>query len=77
MQKKKIFTGLSTVFATLLALVAGGTSIAYQYEGAINTFLDVQLTEIVQKDDGGEAVDTEYFKSDFGARNEANAKKTC
>lgn len=75
MQKKKIFTGLSTVFATLLALVAGGTSIAYQYEGAINTFLDVQLTETVQKDDGGEAVDTEYFKSDFGARNEANAKK--
>ena len=73
MSRSKLWTGLTAVCATLLAFFVGGTAIAGQYEGAINNFLNVETTQVVQT--GGETEDTEYFKSDFGAKNEANAKK--
>ena len=73
MSRSKLWTGLTAVCATLLAFFVGGTAIAGQYEGAINNFLNVETTQVVQT--GDETEDTEYFKSDFGAKNEANAKK--
>ena len=73
MSRSKLWTGLTAVCATLLAFFVGGTAIAGQYEGAINNFLNVETTQVVQT--GDETEDTEYFKSDFGVKNEANAKK--
>ena len=73
MSRSKLWTGLTSVCAALLAFVVGGTAIAGQYEGAINNFLGVETVKVVQTGDSTE--DTEYFKSDFGEKNEANAKK--
>lgn len=82
MFRKRLWMGLTSVLVFLLVVTIGGMIVAGQYEGAINMFLDVQTVRILNPGDEGypgdpniEEKNTEYFTSDYGEKNEANAKR--
>ncbi len=82
MFKKRMWMGISGILAFLLVFVIGGMTVAVSYEGAINNFLEVETVKVLNPGDEGypgDATgvekDTEYFKSDYGEKNEENAKK--
>ena len=78
MNKKKgasgAWRGLTSVFACLLALVVGATSIAQANASFINGQLGIVNYKIVDKTEG-EAKDAIYYKSEFGSLPELVAAK--
>lgn len=62
-KNKLLFRILFVAFAVLFTFVATGNVIATENKKAINKFLKITDYDIV--DIGGEAVDTDYFKSDY------------
>lgn len=71
----KLWAGLVAVFAVLLTIVIIATTIGLDYADVINDALDVQLTEVVKSDEPTEDIDTEYYKSSFGAITAENQEK--
>lgn len=72
-KKSRLWTGLSSVFALLLCLSVIGTNLAFDYASTINGALKIQTSKIVNID--GEAEDTIYYESEYGALNGENLKK--
>ena len=66
-----LWRGFASVNAFLLAVLIFGTSLAFNYVGAINTALGVQSSKIVDESTG----DNIYYKSEFGDFNEENQAK--
>ena len=69
-----VWRGLTSVFASLLALVVGATSIAQANAAIINTRLGITNYKIVEMAEG-EAKDSIYFKSEFSSLSELIAAK--
>ena len=69
MSKKKgatgLWRGLTAIFASLLAIVVGGSTIASANASFINQKLGITNFKIVDNAEG-EAADSIYFKSEFG-----------
>ena len=80
MSKKKrstgVWRGLTAVFASLLVIVVGATSIVEANADFINTRLGVSNFKIVDTADG-EKRDSIYFKSEFGGISELVAAKNA
>ncbi len=80
-KKKRLWMGLSSICIFLLVLSFVGDALGRQYEGAINNFLGIATSRVLNPgdpdypDDSVEVTDTEYFKSDYGERTEENQKK--
>lgn len=80
-RKKRIWMGLSSVCIFLLVISIVGETLGRQYEGAINNFLGISTSRVLNPgdpdypDDSVEVTDTEYIKSDYGERTEENQKK--
>lgn len=70
----KLWCGLTAVLAVLLCIAVVGTTVAFDYAGVINDALGVQTSKIVKGEEDPNA-DTVYYKSSFGAFNEANLAK--
>lgn len=65
MFKRKLWRGITSIFAVLLAIMIPLSSAAFAYTGMINNALGVQTSRIEEVGDG-EPVDTAYYKSDYG-----------
>lgn len=82
MFKKQVWLGITAVVACLLALILCITPLAYSYASALNSFLGISTTKVVNPGDpdypgdavGGET-DTQYFKSEFGDFTKENQAK--
>lgn len=70
----KLWRGLSGLFVALLALVIFATAVLFQYASVINTTFKIE-TSVIEKKENADGVDTEYYKSDFGAINAENLTK--
>lgn len=55
---------LTAVMAVLLVLVSVGTSVAFHFSNAINSFFNC-TTYVIENNSIGEDTDMEYYKSDF------------
>lgn len=62
-QRSNLWRGFASVNAFLLTVLIFGTSVAFNYVGAINTALGVQSSKLVSDSTG----DNIYYKSEFGA----------
>ena len=69
-----VWRGLTAIFASLLALIIGASSIAQANAAIINTRLGITNYKIVEMADG-EAKDSIYFKSEFSSLTELIAAK--
>lgn len=82
MYKKKIWLGITLILTFLLIIIISASTIAFNYQSAINTALNISTSKIVNPGDpdypgeatGGE-VDTQYFKSEFGEFTQENQTK--
>lgn len=74
MKSKKLWTILSSVLGVLLAVLFVGSNYAFENAGHINSYLGTSEI-IVEKSDADANVDTEYYKSDYGALSAENLKK--
>ena len=73
MKKKKLWLGLGGVSTFVLTLTSFSTQLANKYEKLINNTLNAETTKKVVDENAD--TDTEYFKSEFGTKNEDNQKK--
>lgn len=73
MKRKKLWLGLGGISTFVLTFTSVGSQLANKYESLINNTLKAETVKKVTVDNPNE--DTEYFKSEFGEKNEANQKK--
>lgn len=71
MKKTMLWRGLTALFAFLNVAILILSSLALTYEGTINTALNISTSMIVSSGEG-ETVNTEYYPSEFGEKNESN-----
>lgn len=64
MRTAKLWRGLTSVLALLLALLIGLGSVAFSQAGFVNDYLHVETYQIVE--DEGEKAETDYYKSAYG-----------
>lgn len=69
MRRQTIWRGLASAGSLVMILSLFGSSLAFNYTGAINSALGVQTSKMVDEGDSG---DTTYYKSEFGEFNEEN-----
>lgn len=72
MKKSRLWTGLSSVCAFLLATSVLATDCMMGYQGTINGALGIETSKIVSD---GDTSDTTYFKSAYGELNAENLQK--
>ena len=65
MKNSRIWSGFSTLFASLLVISLLGQNLAMENASYINSALGVSTSKLVDIE-AGEAVDTTYYKSQFG-----------
>lgn len=68
MKKVKLWRGLTSLMAVLLAFVLVMTNVAWGYESLINSALNVATRKAVESETTTSA-DTTYYKSDYGDAN--------
>ncbi len=73
MKRKKLWLGLGGISTFVLTFTSVGSQLANKYEKLINNTLHAETVKQITVKDQNE--DTEYFKSEFGEKNEANQKK--
>lgn len=71
---KRVWSGLSSIFAFLLCFVIIGNSTALSYASTINGYLGIATSKLVVSDDA-ENMDTIQFSSGYGELNADNLKK--
>ena len=72
MRQKNVWRGLASVSAFALSVLVLGSSLAFQYQGAINSALHLQTSKMVNEGADGDNI---YFKSAFGDFTEENQAK--
>ena len=72
MQKKNVWTGLSSLFSFFLVFVILGTNCLFDYEGTVNGALGIETSKVVNR---GDTEGTIYFESEYGSLNEENLQK--
>ena len=65
LKNSRIWSGFSTLFASLLVISLLGQNLAMENASYINSALGVSTSKLVDIE-AGEAVDTTYYKSQFG-----------
>ena len=64
-RKASISKGIAGIMAFLMILSVTGTTLTFQYDGNINSALNVSNSKVITVDDESE-VDTSYYTSDYG-----------
>lgn len=76
MKKAAVCKGLAGIMAFLTVLSTTATTLTFQYDGNINSFLNVSNSKVVTVSDA-EEVDTAYYSSEYGTDyNNADAALT-
>ena len=72
MKNSKLWSGLTSIFAVILVIALIGNTLATANASYINSMLGISTARVV--DNGETAADTTYFKSQFGAFDDAEAQ---
>ena len=72
LKKSKLWSGLTSVFAVILVIALIGNTLATANASYINSTLGINTARVVEK--GTAPTDTTYFKSQFGAFDDADAQ---
>lgn len=72
MKNSKLWSGLTSIFAVILVIALIGNTLATANASYINSTLGISTARVV--DNGETAADTTYFKSRFGAFDDAEAQ---
>lgn len=65
MKKATVYKGVAGIMAFLTCLSTTATTLTFQYDGNINSFLKVSNSKVVTVSDGEEG-DTSYYTSEYG-----------
>ncbi len=72
MKNSKLWSGLTSVFAVILVIALIGNTLATANASYINSTLGINTARVVEK--GTAPADTTYYKSQFGAFDDAEAQ---